>query len=125
MKLLADTHAYLWWLTGDRRLSASARNALSDPASVVFVSAASIWEVAIKSALGRIDPDGVDLVAEIANSGFEELSITGRHAHEAGALPPHHQDPFDRMLVAQAQVEGLTCVTRDPVFGSYGVGTLW
>jgi len=98
---------------------------MSDPASLVFVSAASIWEVSIKSALGRIDLDGVDLVAEIANSGFEELSISGRHAHEAGSLPPHHHDPFDRMLVAQAHVEGLTCVTRDPVFASYEIATLW
>ena len=125
MKLLADTHAYLWWLSGDRRLSLRARDAMSDPGSVVFVSAASIWEVAIKSTLGRIDLDGVDLVGEITNSGFEELSISGRHAHEAGALPPHHQDPFDRMLVAQAKVEGLTCVTPDPMFASYEVATFW
>jgi len=125
VKLLADTHAYLWWLTGDRRLSPRARDAMSDPGSLVFVSAASIWEVAIKSALGRIELHGVDLVAEIANCGFDELSVSARHAQEAGALPLHHQDPFDRMLVAQAQVEGLTCVTRDPVFASYGVKALW
>jgi PIN domain nuclease of toxin-antitoxin system len=123
MRLLLDTHAFLWWLRDDRRLSAAARGPIADRASLVFVSAASIWEAAIQSHLGRLEV-AADLVSEIAANGFTELPVTGRHAQRAGALPVHQRDPFDRMLVAQAQLEGLTLVTRDPAFKPYDVAVL-
>ena len=125
MRLLLDSQAYVWWLAGDRRLGNEARTAISAADSLVYVSAATIWELAIKSALGRLKVKSSVLVTEIAENDFLELPISARHAERAGRLPRHHDDPFDRMLVAQAQLEGLTCVTRDPRFGAYGVATVW
>ena len=125
MSFLLDSNCYLWWLTGDRRLSGRAAVAVADPSSLVFVSAATIWELAIKTALGRLELDDVDLVAEIVESGFYELPVATRHAQRAGLLPRHHEDPFDRMLIAQAQHESMTCVTRDGAFEDYPVATLW
>ena len=118
-KLLLDTHAFLWWRMDDARLGARAR-ALIEYADVVFVSAATVWEAGIKQALGRLDlPEPMS--AGVADSGFEPLPITFRHAEAAAALPAHHQDPFDRMLVAQAQVEGLALVTADGRLKQYGI----
>ena len=124
MKLLLDSHAFLWWLAEDQKLSPEARDAVADPSSIVHVSAASIWELAIKASLGKLDLQGADLVEEIGENDFVELAMTARHSSVAAHLPRHHQDPFDRMLVAQAQVEGLTVVTRDPAFRDYGVAIL-
>ncbi len=121
MRLLLDSHAYLWWLANDARLPAAARAAIADSRSIVHVSAATIWELAIKAALGRLDTGGADLTDEIAANGFVELPITARHASEAGALPRHHDDPFDRMLIAQALSEELVLVTRDRAFRAYEV----
>jgi PIN domain nuclease of toxin-antitoxin system len=121
--LLLDTHVILWWLADDPELGPQARKAIAEPESLVAVSAASAWEIAIKRALGRLQaPD--DLETQIARNGFAPLPITVAHALRAGALPPRHDDPFDRMLVAQAQLEGLTVVTRDPRIAVYGVRTL-
>lgn len=125
MKLLLDSHAYLWWLADDPHLSSAARSAVADPGNMVLVSAASIWEIEIKRSLGRLDAGDADLVAEIEANRFSELPITARHASTAARLPPHHADPFDRLLVAQCRVEGLVCVTRDPVFRAYGTPSLW
>lgn len=125
MKLLLDTHAYLWWLTDDRRLGKTARAAVGSPSSVVHVSAASIWEIGIKVAVGRLRLGRLDVVEAIRESGFEELAVTARHAHAAAALRRHHDDPFDRMLVAQAQLEDLRLVTRDEALTAYGVEALW
>ena len=125
MKLLLDSHAFLWWLADAPDLSRSARSAISDPENIVLVSAATIWEIEIKRTLGRLDAGDSDLVAEIEANGFGELPIRARHAEAAARLPRHHEDPFDRMLVAQSQTEGLVCVTRDPAFGLYGVPCLW
>ena len=126
MNLLLDTHAYLWWLSDSAALGKRARATIADPETLVFVSAASIWEASVKSRLGRLDlKKDADLVAEIAGNEFEELAISARHARQAAALPPHHRDPFDRMLIAQATMEELRVVTRDPVFARYGVATLW
>ena len=123
MRLLLDTHALLWWLADDPALSAAAHEAIAEPGTVVVVSAASAWEISIKRALGKVDaPD--DLSAEIEAQRFDSLSITVEHALVAGALPRHHADPFDRMLVAQARMESLTIVTRDPRIALYGVKTL-
>lgn len=125
MRLLLDSHAYLWWLLGDDRLGAAAREAMADPRSLVFVSSATIWELGIKAALGRLNLGGADLVDEIPVNGFAELPIGAAHAARAAALPRHHDDPFDRMLIAQAIHEGLTCVTRDALFDRYRVPLLW
>ena len=123
MRLLLDTHALLWWLADDPTLSRAARRAIAAVESRVYVSAASAWEISIKRALGKLDaPPDVEDQVEV--SGFEPLSITIGHASAAGALPAHHDDPFDRMLIAQAMAEDLIVVTRDPRFAPYGVGTL-
>lgn len=124
MRLLLDTHAWLWWLADDRRLGRRARQALRDPRSEIHVSAASAWEISIKMSLGKLRVQRADLEAEIAANGFLDLPIRTRHALMAGRLAPVHEDPFDRMLVAQAQVEGLVVVSADPVFESYGVSVL-
>lgn len=124
MNLLLDTHVFLWWLADDRRLTASARAAIERDDASVYVSAASAWEISIKAALGKLKPRDLDVPAEIEAGGFLELPIRSRHAQEAGRLPRHHADPFDRMLVAQARVEGLTLVTYDPAIDAYDVPRL-
>lgn len=122
-RLLLDTHAFLWWLVDDPRLGEKARGVIADPANEVFVSAASGWEAAIKAVLGKLElPGPLDAVVE--EEGFTHLPISFFHGEQAGSLPPHHRDPFDRMLVAQAQAEGLTVVTADPDIAAYGVRTL-
>lgn len=121
MKLLLDSHAFLWWLAEDAKLSATARKAVADPASTVHVSAATVWELSIKAALGKLDLDGADLAEEIGENDFIEIPITARHALAAAFLPRHHDDPFDRMLIAQARIEGLTIVTRDLAFRAYDI----
>lgn len=123
MRLLLDTHVLLWWLANDPSLAHDAESAIADSGATVFVSAASAWEIAIKQALGKLDAPN-DLQNRVEMNRFEALSITISHAHSAGTLPRHHDDPFDRMLVAQALAEGLTVVTRDPRLGPYGVPTL-
>jgi PIN domain nuclease of toxin-antitoxin system len=124
VNLLLDTHAFLWWLMGDEGLADDARRSIADPEALVHVSAASLWEIAIKQALGKLTVDSPDLAAEISGNGFVELPISGRHALAAGALPRHHDDPFDRMLVAQARLEGLVLVTRDGALEAYDVPRL-
>ena len=123
MRMLLDTHVLLWWLADDPSLLHDAKVAISDPTSAVFISAASAWEIAIKQALGKLEAPS-DLERQIELNRFEPLLITIAHAYSAGTLPRHHDDPFDRMLVAQALAEGLTIVTRDPRLGRYGVQTL-
>lgn len=121
MNLLLDTHVLIWWDEG-HKLAVEARRAIAE-AEVVYVSAASAWEVAIKIGLGRLRPTRT--VEQAANeSGFLELPVTFRHAERVAFLPGHHRDPFDRLLIAQAELEELTLVTRDPVFGRYQVKTI-
>jgi PIN domain nuclease of toxin-antitoxin system len=122
VKLLLDTHALLWWFADSPVLSPSARAAVAS-SDDVWVSAASAWEIAIKRALGKLDAPA-DLVTALDESGFRPLPIVVLHAAVAGALPRHHDDPFDRMLVAQAQIEGLTIVTSDRQIPRYGVAVL-
>jgi PIN domain nuclease of toxin-antitoxin system len=123
-RLLVDTHALLWWLADDPGLSATARDALAEPANDVLVSTASIWEIAIKLALGKLSaPD--DLPAHIEAAGFGWLPVTAEHAWQVGDLAPHHRDPFDRLLVAQSLVERMPIVSADPRFGAYGVEVQW
>lgn len=122
MSLLLDTHVVLWWLTDDPALSDDVKDRLDHEPSV-YLSAATIWEVAIKQSIGKLaGPD--DLLEEILRSGFIELPITSAHAMAAGRLPLIHSDPFDRMLVAQARCEELTLVTRDSHCKSYDVAIL-
>lgn len=123
MRLLLDTHVLLWWLGNDPALSRAARAAIAAVDSEVFVSAASAWEISIKKALGKVEAPS-DLERKLELNRFEPLPITIGHAYAAGALPRHHDDPFDRVLVAQGKAEDLVIVTRDPRFGLYGVGTL-
>jgi len=123
VRLLLDTHALLWWLADDVSLAPAAREAISTPDALVAVSAASAWEISIKKALGKLEAPS-DLDTQIVHHQFTPLAITIAHALAAGSLPGHHHDPFDRMLVAQAQAEGLTIVTRDPRLALYGVATL-
>jgi PIN domain nuclease of toxin-antitoxin system len=123
-RLLVDTHALLWWLVDDPLLPRAAREAIADPVNTPLVSAASVWEVAIKRSLGKLHaPD--DLPARIVGEGFDWLPVNADHAWHVRNLPPHHRDPFDRLLVAQAIVDGLPVVTGDPHFGAYGVATRW
>lgn len=121
MRILLDTHVLVWWDEG-ARLSRDANGAIRE-AEQVYVSAVTGWEIAIKTALGRLRP--LRSVAEaVAESGFEELPVRLRHTEALRGLPAHHRDPFDRMLVAQALADGLTIVTRDPVFRRYGAPVL-
>ena len=118
MRLLLDTQIFLWYLADSKRLVPRARTAISG-ADRVFVSAASIWEAAIKTALGKLTVVLDDLVAGIAASGFSELPITALHAARVAALPDHHRDPFDRMLIAQALHEPLHLLTADAALRRY------
>lgn len=123
MNLLLDTHVLLWWLEDNPTLSRAPRAALSDGNNAVFVSAASAWEIAIKKTLGKlVAPDNLE--AALQANAFQELPIGIVHALAAGALPGHHSDPFDRMLVAQALHENLTLVTRDKNIAQYRVPIL-
>lgn len=121
MRFLLDTHALLWWAADDKRLKRAERDAIENEDAIVWVSAASIWEISIKRSLGRIELDAADLEGELTRSNFLELAMTWRHADNAGSLPRHHDDPFDRMLIAQAQTEQLVLVSYDPAFRGYDV----
>lgn len=119
-RLLLDTHVLLWWLADDRKLKANVRAVLAAPENLVFVSAASVWELRIKEGLGKVDLPA-DFEEVLDAQSFEQLSVTAKHAHALRGLPLHHRDPFDRMLVAQATLEGLTIVTHDDALRAYGV----
>jgi PIN domain nuclease of toxin-antitoxin system len=125
VRFLLDTHALLWALAAPARLPLPIVTAIRDPSNPVYVSAASVWEIAIKKALGKLTADLDDIVRSVEEAGFEELAVTMLHARRVFALPLHHRDPFDRMLVAQAFEEGLTVVTRDPSFAAYRIPTAW
>jgi PIN domain nuclease of toxin-antitoxin system len=118
VRLLLDTQVYLWYLADSRKLPASARREIAG-AEEVFVSAASIWEAAIKAGLGKLNAAADDLVAGIGASGFAELPVSARHAARVRTLPQHHRDPFDRLLVAQALHEPLHLLTADAALRRY------
>lgn len=119
MRLLLDTHVLLWWLQG-ASLSDDAADKIADPSNDVLVSAATVWELSIKRQLGKVDMPP-DLVDQCHSEGFTLLAMDARHADRAGSLPLHHADPFDRMLVAQAEIDTLILVTRDRRLASYGI----
>ena len=121
MNLLLDTHVLLWW-ADEQKISPEAFAAIADPDNIVYVSAASIWEICIKRATGKLRVD--DAIFDLRTDGFEALSISHDDARLAGSLPDHHRDPFDRMLVAQAMGHDLVLVTRDPEIQLYGANIL-
>jgi PIN domain nuclease of toxin-antitoxin system len=128
VRLLLDTHAFLWWVGAGRTLSRRARSAIGSGRNECFVSIATAWEIAIKVSLGSLRVEGsLDrfLPDQIAANGFQPLPIDLRHAARVATLPFHHRDPFDRLLVAQALEEELAVVTADPVFAEYGVKRVW
>ena len=128
MQLLLDTHALLWWLSGDDALSAAARTAIADEDNGIFISAASILEIATKHRIGKL-PGVAAIIADfdrvIADQGFIGMPINLRHGQVAGTLPGPHRDPFDRMLIAQAMLENLVLVSNEQLFDVYGVTRLW
>jgi len=128
MRVLLDTHALLWWLSDDTALTRSARRTIADTKNTLIVSAASAWEIATKVRLGRL-PSANDLAADFSGhldrDGFELLGISAEHGIRAGLLPGPHKDPFDRMLIAQAQAENMPIITNETIFESYGVRRIW
>ena len=127
-RLLLDTHTFIWWATGDRRLSASATAALSNVSSEVILSVVTPWEMAIKHASGRLSlkrPVGQLVAEQVARHGYTTLPVLLEHVLEVAELPSHHGDPFDRLLVAQARVEGALLVSRDVGMRAYDVPVLW
>jgi PIN domain nuclease of toxin-antitoxin system len=124
MDLLLDTHVFIWWDSSDRQLGAEAAVEIGDPANRIFVSAASIWEIAIKQRLGRLVFTGSPSRAVVRN-GFLALPIAGDHAEAAAVLPPIHRDPFDRMLVAQSLARRLVLVTADDLIKQYTCAQMW
>jgi len=128
VRALLDTHAFLWWIDGGDRLSARARRAIADPANTCVLSLASLWEMAIKVSLRKLEvPDPIErfVADQLAANGFQALGIDLRHVSQVAALPFHHRDPFDRLLVAQALAERLAIVSTDPIFSRYGVKRIW
>jgi PIN domain nuclease of toxin-antitoxin system len=127
-RFLLDTHALLFWLDGDRRLSRAARRVIASGRNEILVSAASAWEITTKARIGKL-PGALDVAADvpacIASQGFSGLAITVEHAQSAGSLGGAHRDPFDRMLIAQAQAERIPLISADEVFDGYGVNRVW
>lgn len=128
MRLLLDTHTLLWWLDGDRRLSAKARRNIANETNTILVSAASAWEITTKARLGKL-PGAIDVAADVsgcvASQGFLPLDITILHAQRAGRLGGAHRDSFDRMLVAQSQMEDIALVSDDEAFDAFDVERFW
>ena len=128
MRVLLDTHVFLWWVEGDRALSAKARNALADAGNECLLSLASAWELAIKISLGKLRlmlPVRRYITEHVAANGFRLLDIGLAHLGRVETLAMHHRDPFDRLLIAQALEEKLPVVTADPIFRKYGVKRIW
>ncbi|HON80173.1 MAG TPA: type II toxin-antitoxin system VapC family toxin [Spirochaetota bacterium] len=123
MNVLLDTHTLLWWLDDNPTLSREAINIISDGKNVVFISAASIWEIRIKESIGKIDIP-VNFKEILEKQPFEVLSITSEHTHAVKELPLIHRDPFDRMLIAQGKIEKLAIITRDVIFSEYNINVI-
>lgn len=124
MAYLLDTHALLWWLTDDPQLPAAVRDLIANPDHDIYVSAASGWEIGIKMALGKLDAPN-DLATRLEQEGFDELPIRFQNGLDAGQLPSLHRDPFDRMLIAQAQAYDLILITADTEIRRYPINTFW
>lgn len=128
MRLLLDTHTFIWWMTNDRALPASTRGIIADEDNEIFLSAATAWEMAIKHKIGKL-PIVAGFIADVPGAmeaeGFIELPVSVVHGQLAGALDGHHKDPFDRMLISQALCEDLTLISNETRFDAYGVTRLW
>ena len=128
MRYLLDTHVLIWWITDDERLSAKARTLVKSRRNELFWSVASSWELSIKFALGRLAfeiPPEILIPFELEKNRIETLPIQNEHAFLAGSLPPHHRDPFDRMLIAQARIESMGLISNDAAFELYGADLSW
>lgn len=128
MNLLLDTHAFLWFLSGDSSLSSAAKTLIEDPTTNAFVSIASCWEIAIKTGVGKLnlgEPATTFLPRELARNRFDLLGVELRHATFVETLPHHHRDPFDRMLVSQSLIEAIPIISGDAALDPYGVQRLW
>ncbi len=123
MRILLDSHALLWWMDDPSRLQPGARQAIADPSNLVFVSAASVWELGLKVSKGKLRLP-LDFHTLLQAQGIEPLAFTAAHAMASTGLPPLHGDPFDRALVAQCRLESLTLATRDTILGDYGIAVL-
>ncbi|MDM8567813.1 type II toxin-antitoxin system VapC family toxin [Candidatus Halobeggiatoa sp. HSG11] len=123
--ILLDTHILLWWLANDSRLTTKVKKIIASPDNKIYVSSVSIWEASIKRALGRLEFDDDKLLKVIETGGFQEITITMQHGLVAGNLPRHHEDPFDRMLIAQTKVNNLTIITHDKQFQHYDISIIW
>lgn len=121
MRLLLDTHALLWWLNDDVKLGNHARGLIGDPENDVLVSAVSLWEITVKLRIGKLDADLDEILAILPDQGFDRLDITDAHLVALAALPLHHRDPFDHLLMAQAVAEGAHFVSQDQHVALYGV----
>lgn len=126
MRVLVDTHALIWYLEGHKSLSRNKRDFIINPANEVFVSVASLWEIAIKISIGKLKlkTSLTDVINQLAVQSIEVLTIAPGHVLQVATLPLHHRDLFDRMIIAQSKVEFLTVVTTDPEFAAYGVKTI-
>ena len=128
MKALMDTHTFLWWITDDARVSPSARQFIADGQNRLFFSAASGWEIAIKARLGRLSLPGEPwafIPGQLARNAIEVMPVQLSHALQVYSLPDHHRDPFDRLLIAQCQVEDLPLLTADSLIAQYEIDTIW
>ena len=128
MRALLDTHAFIWWANNDPSLTPLAKAVIGDSSNEIFLSAVSTWEMAIKIAIGKLtltQPLSLFVSVQVSQYQFKPLPITHDHAYRVQALPLHHNDPFDRLLIAQSMVENLTILTTDAKFAPYGIPTVW
>ena len=124
MRLLVDSHAFLWWSEALPALGGAARGAIADPTNEVLISIAALWELTIKASSGKLSPP-TELETMVANQAFAVLTITFQHLTQLAGLPRLHRDPFDRMMIAQALAEGIPIATDDRVFATYGMQVIW
>jgi PIN domain nuclease of toxin-antitoxin system len=128
MRVLLDTHAFIWWVTNDSQLSDAARAYIADPDNDVFLSTASAWEIVIKVNIGKLilpEPPESYIPSRLASNQLESLPIQMNHVLQVSALPNHHRDPFDRILIAQSQVEQMPILTADNLIAQYSVNVIW
>lgn len=127
MNLLLDTHAFIWFINGDKSLTAKARRTIENAANRSFISIASLWEIAIKVSINRLELSGPyeKIIEHIYNNGFDLLSINFEHTSLISKLEFHHRDPFDRLIIAQALFENMSIISKDKVFDSYNIKRIW
>ena len=127
MNLLLDTHAFVWFMDGDKKLSTKAKKEIEDSDNQIILSIASLWEMSIKISIGKLELEKpfVDVISYVSEKGIEILSINFEHTLEVSKLEFHHKDPFDRLIISQAKIENMTIVSKDKLFDDYNVKRLW